>query len=191
MKANTYLPLFSGFYGSIWSEPNFDGEEDYYNIPEERCFEDFVDWKSYYNDIAKKYCEFVESSISDFVSNINFQSIESPKYYNFSNDSINCEIEFNKEAIESYIIKNSTAFTKYIKDRYTSRDGFISFYENDAVQWTEGWEEDSHKVGSMLDFICINEEIEEPYYLEDMHISMYYLPEIEEYYLNDDCDESN
>jgi hypothetical protein len=177
MKANTYLPLFSGFYGSIWSEPCFDMEDEYYNIPKDMSFDDFVDWKSYYNDIAKKYCDFVEGSLSDFVSRIDFQSIESPKYYNFSNDSINCEIEFNDSLVDQYIL-----------DNYTSRDGFISFYENDASNWLDGWKEDSHKVGSILDFICINEEIEEPYFFEDMHISQYYLPEIEEYYLNDDCE---
>lgn len=189
MKTKTYLPLFSGFYGSIWSEPCFDGEEEYYNIPKDMSFDDFVDWKSYYNDIAKKYCAYVESHLDEFVNEIKYEGIESPKYYNFSNDSINCEIDFNKEAIESYIIKNSTAFSKYIKDRYTSRDGFISFYENDALQWTEGWEEDWHKVGSILDFICINEEIEEPYFFEDMHISMYYTDDILIYAINDDCDE--
>lgn len=190
MKANTYLPLFSGFYGSIWSEPCFDGEEDYYNIPEDKCFEDFIDWNIYYQDIAKKYCDFVEGSLSDFVSSINFESIQSPRFYNFSNDSINCEIEFNDSLVDQYILDNYDEFSQYIRDKYTSRDGFISFYENDASQWLDGWKEDSHKVGSILNFICINEEIEEPYYFDDVHVSMYYLDEISNYQITDDCDES-
>ena len=190
MKANTYLPLFSGFYGSFWSEPCFDGEEDYYNIPEDKCFEDFIDWSSYYRDIAKKYCEYVEEVLSDFTSDIKFECIDSPNYYNFSNDSINCEIEFNDSLVDQYILDNYDEFSQYIRDKYTSRDGFISFYENDAPQWLDGWKEDSHKVGSILNFICINEEIEEPYYFDDLHISMYYTDEISQHHITDDCDES-
>jgi len=188
MKTSTYLPLFSGFYGSIWSEQDFCGEEDYYKIPEGMYFDDFVDWQSYYNAIAEKYCEYVEESLGDFVNEIKYEKVGSPRYYNCSNDWIECEIDFNRELIELYILDNFNEFEKYIQENYTSRDGFHSFYENDARQWTEGWESDQHKVGSVLNFICKNEGIEEPYYFDDLHISMYYTEDILPYYINDDCE---
>ena len=34
MKAQTFLPLFSGFYGSHWDSVDFYGEEEYFSLPE-------------------------------------------------------------------------------------------------------------------------------------------------------------
>lgn len=181
MKTKTYLPLFSGFYGSHWDEPDFYGEEEIFDIPNDTTYDDFVDWDAYHNHIAKEMCNEVECLLSDFVTNIEFESIRSPKYYNFENDSINCEIEFNDKAIEQYIQDNFSLFKDYIKLMYTSRDGFISSYSNDATEWLEDWKEDQHKVGSILEFICTNEGYEEPYDINDCHISLFYNQEIYQY----------
>lgn len=181
MKAQTYLPLFSGFYGSHWDEPDFYDELDLFKIPSDMTIDDFVDWEAYHNHIAKEMCSEVQSLLSDFVSDIKFEKIVSPKYYNFSNDSINCEIEFNDKAIEQYIQENFSLFKDYIKLMYTSRDGFISSYTNDATEWLEDWKEDQHKVGSILEFICTNEQFEEPWDISDSHISLFYEQEIYQY----------
>jgi hypothetical protein len=60
MKAKTFLPLFSGFYGSIWDDVDFYGEDEYYQLPEGKSFDDMVDWETYHETIARKMCEFVE-----------------------------------------------------------------------------------------------------------------------------------
>jgi hypothetical protein len=78
-----------------------------------------------------------------------------------------------------YLKANFEAFTKYIKERYTSRDGFISFHSNYAPDWLVDW--DGHKVGSILNFICLNEGFEEPNYFDDLHISFFYTDEINQY----------
>ena len=85
--------------------------------------------------------------------------------------------------VNKYLRDNFDAFSKYIKERYTSCDGFISYYSNDATEWAD-WSEDSHKCGSVLQFICDNEGIEEPYMFDDLHISMFYTNEIDKYYEN-------
>jgi hypothetical protein len=180
-KVSTFLPLFSGFYRSHWDEPSFDGEEDIYELPEGMYLEEFIDWNAYHEHIAKEMCCEVQYLLSDFVSDIEFECVSSPKYYNFENDAIHCEIDFNVKLIESYIDDNKDAFDKYIKDRYTSRDGFISYYENDGDQFLDGWHDDSHKVGSVLQFICENEGFEEPWDLNDTHISSFYTNEIYQY----------
>ncbi len=181
MKVKTFLPLFSGFYGSNWDDPCFDGEDEYFDLPEGTEFWEYVDWERYHHQIANKMCEEIGWLLSDFVNGIEFECISSPKYYNFENDAIHCDIDFNKKLIESYINANKDAFDNYIKDRYTSRDGFISHYENEGSQFLDGWQDDSHKVGSVLQFICENEGYEEPYYLDDCHISMFYKEEIYQY----------
>ena len=112
--------------------------------------------------------------MSDFIGSIKFESLQSPKYYNYESDSINVLIEPNKENISNYIYENKEEFCKYLKENYTSCDGFISSYTNDPEEWLEGWHEDSHKVGSVLQFICRNEDMEEPMYFDDLHISNFY-----------------
>jgi hypothetical protein len=180
-KVSTFLPLFSGFYGSHWDEPCFDGEDEHFELPDGMEFWEHVDWNKYHYHIAKEMCSEVKYLLSDFVNDITFERVASPKYYNFENDAIHCEIDFNRNLVESYINANKEAFDKYIKDRYTSRDGFISYYENDGSQFLDGWHDDSHKVGSVLQFICDNEGYEEPWDLSDCHVSMFYKDEIYQY----------
>ena len=179
MKAKTYLPLFSGFYGSHWDDVDFYGEEEIFDLPDGKYLWDFVDWEAYHEHIAKEMCKEVQYLLSDFVSQINFEKISSPKYYNFENDAIHCEITFNKTKVKKYLKDNYNEFSEYIKSRYTSRDGFISFHSNDPSDWMHDWDE--HKVGSILNFICENEGFEEPYYIDDSHISLFYNQEINNY----------
>lgn len=179
MKVKTYLPLFSGFYGSHWDDPCFDGEEDIYNLPEGMYFEEFIDWTKYHEHIAKEMCNEVQYLLSDFVSDIEFEKISSPRYYNFENDSIHCEITFNKTKVKQYIKDNFEEFSKYIKNNYSSRDGFISYHSNNANDWMHTWNE--HQVGSILQFICENEQMEEPWDLNDCHVSLFYNQQINQY----------
>lgn len=179
MKVQTYLPLFRGFYNSHWSEPSFYGEEDIFDLPKDKEFWEFVDWKRYYNHISKEMCYEVQSLLSDFVSDIEFERLVSPKYYNFSNDTIYCEITFDEDKVMQYIKDNYEKFSEYIRYAYTSRDGFISFHSNDPQDWMKDWDE--HKVGSILQFICENERFEEPWDIADSHVSLFYNEEIYQY----------
>lgn len=179
MKAQTYLPLFRGFYGSHWDEPDFYGEEEIFDIPEDKYFEDFVNWDEYHEHIAKEMCSEVQHLLSDFVSQINYEKVSSPKYYNFETDAIHCEITFNHKKVMNYLKENYEAFSKYIRDNYSSRDGFISYHSNDPSDWMHNWNE--HQVGSILQFICENEGYEEPYDIDDSHISLFYNKEIYQY----------
>ena len=185
MKAKTYLPLFSGFYGSVWDDVDFYGEDEYYQLPEGTYFEDMVDWETYHKTIARKMCEFVEDELRPFVSEITFDRISSPKYYNFENDAIYIDVEFDVETVENYLLANNNAFDDYLEERYTSRDGFTSFFSNSCKAWFGVWHEDNHMVGAVLDFILRNEDVEEPMYFDDLHVSLFYKDEISQYSINE------
>ena len=169
-KTKSYLPIFTGFYESIF-EPCEDSEIEHINeirldknlksINYDDC--DF-DYNDYYNRISIQLCEIVENELSDFINDIKFIKLDSPKYYNYTNDSIICIINPNKKSILNYIKNNFDLWSKYLKDNYTSYDGFISSYSNNSK--SNDWNEYNiingfHQLGSVLNFIAINEDITE------------------------------
>lgn len=178
-KVDTWLPIFSGYYHSI-----FDQSEDYVyreldmsddEIREcySEVFEAGVSMEffraefSWYLDFraAENACsEYIANGLvdlehADIIENVVYQKTVNPKYYNFSTDSINVEIEYNTEKLKKYISENKEAFKEYIKGKYTSYDGFISSYTNEADQWIEDINNDdlcSHSLGSVLQFVIVN-----------------------------------
>lgn len=182
MKIKTYLPVFPGFYGTIF-EPSEDSEIEYVNDERKKKglpkvdFDDMrFNYDEYRNDVAKKACNFLERELSDYVKSIKFDELRSPRFYNYSNDSINCIIEPKIKPIRKYLSDNSEAFDQYLKDQYTSYDGFISSYDNNRGDFMEGQPfAHRHKLGSILEFICQNEGInqESLYYgCDDCYLSV-------------------
>lgn len=157
----TYLPIFTGFYGSHFLEPYMDEEDEGKEI----------DWEAYMETLSKSFCDVVEDELSDFVSMIKFEKLVSPKYYNYANDSINVEIDLYQTKIDAYLKENEVEFTEYLKNNYTSCDGFISSYSSDIKDWSD-WSDHKHKAGSVLQFICDNEGITEDC-LNETEVSYY------------------
>ena len=173
----TYLPVFPGFYGTIF-EPNSHEESEVEHINEQReelklqpitwdaCK---FDYPAYRVDVAKKVCPYIEKELNDIFTSkiaVTYQDIHSPREYNFSNDSINVAIEIKtgfKTELIKYLLENNEAFTTYIKDRFTHRSGFYSFYSNNPVKWVTEYMEklatDKTVLGALLDFVCENEDI--------------------------------
>lgn len=162
----TWLPIFPGFYGT-WYEPNEQDEFDYINEQRELInlkplpFEAVkFNYDTYYNDVAKNACNYIESMLNKFVTSIKFESVNSPKEYNFSNDSVNIEVELNNKNIAQilyFLLNNKERFDKYIYENYTSCSGFISWFDNDANNWLNEFNkviEDKHQLGALLQFIC-------------------------------------
>lgn len=176
-KVETWLPVFSGFYGTIW-ETDGDEENELYEINQQRKEKgleavswDDVTWSydEYKDGVTKGITHHVEADLKTLgmVSSLTFQSLRSPREYNFHNDAIDVEIvltDKNKSIIKAYLKKNLEAFTSYIKDRYTSYDGFFSSYSNDVYSWLGDLDETlthSHKLGSVLNFVLLNENGED------------------------------
>lgn len=179
MKAQTFLPVFNGFYNTLFEDlidNVVDNQIEYYNEQNgtELSYDDFnFDFDSIMQEICKDAVSKIEEKLNEIGINcsIIYENLISPREYNFSNDSINIEINFKKfSQVIEILEQNFDSFAQYIKENYTSRDGFISSFSSYASDWIKDLREDAenetHKVGAVLDFIL--QEIEE-YKDEDLY----------------------
>lgn len=163
------FPLFEGFYNSYLdlSENIEVGEGEEF----EEQFDE-IDWKATNNNVSKFYLEYIKDRLKDFfneigIINLDFVKVDSPKYYNYSTDKLVCNIEVNKNKFITELQKyNFEVWEQFLKDNFTSYDGFISFYPNDPNEWTELIEEkfdtDNVIIEALLQFYLEqNEEFRE------------------------------
>ena len=175
-KLETTIP-FEGFYNSFISgdiENEIDSLTQYYsesyelNDNEEQLLSNSflsVNNNNFYNEICKDYTSFyidkLNERLKDFTLKGIYKCFISPKEYNFETDRIFIEIEEN-HCIEfiKYIIKNyKKELDKKIKERFTSRSGFISFYENNLQSWTNNYKEwDHNQIGICFELFYLEEE---------------------------------
>lgn len=190
-KYKTWLPVFPGFYGTIFES---DGESEMEYINEQRaekgleeitdCDVDFDD-KTYQNDIAEQCCSILEGELEKLklVSKITMEEVRSPREYNFANDSINIVVEMdakNRKAIKTYVYGHKKEFELYLKENYTSRSGFWSSYSDLFSEWEAEtgsfyrFDDPAHYLGAVLQFICDCEEItgETLYYLCEANLEV-------------------
>lgn len=191
-KVDTWLPVFSGFYGTMWeTDSDEESEIDYINetrkekgLPE--IGYDDIDWA--YDEYQKDAVEDITDSVGDklkeggYIKSFKLQKLNSPREYNFANDSIDVAFVLNarnKKAITAYLQAHKPAFAQYLYDHYTSRSGFYSFHSNDMYVWLqdlEGVLADDHKLGAVLNFILLNEDKDlELEIYEDLHGNGLYL----------------
>jgi hypothetical protein len=177
----TRLPIFNGFYNTIFSIDNLisDRIEDINQtrldnnltlIDSNKLFELIeVDNNEYQNDVAVECCNVIEHKLKELnlISSIKFNSVISPKEYNYINDRIDCTIELSQDNIiniKKYLELNSTWFSQYLHSEYSSRNGFMSFYPNTVTGWIELTNNftdysDYNTLYSVLDFICDTQNI--------------------------------
>tara|TARA_R110000772_G_scaffold74551_1_gene162301 strand:+ start:27 stop:602 length:576 start_codon:yes stop_codon:yes gene_type:complete len=165
----SYLPLFPGFYNTIFESHSEGYEIESYNEENDTDYNynDFTwHYDDYHNNMSQECCSGIEEILEEigFDIKVKFQKLVSPKFYNFTSDSINCEYEITQHEynkVIDYIKSNWSAFEKHIKETYSSRDGFISSHSNNAETWMNNIKSESHlehNFGSVLDFILENEE---------------------------------
>ena len=168
-QIESYLPLFPGFYGTIFQSDSEEYEVELYNEENGTDYDyDDFNWdnKEYEKDVSIQSCSGIEEILEElgFDIKVKFQKLVSPKYYNFTNDSINCEYEITQheyDKVIDYIKSNWLDFEEYIKRNYSSRDGFIPSHSYNAEVWMNNLKSESHlehNFGSVLDFILENKE---------------------------------
>lgn len=143
---NIELP-FAGFYESIHDSNidraiedgfnyNYETDEDKEITDEEgeATYMADVDWGA----IRHEYCKnFVEAFGNRFGLHLTFDELTSPQFYNFSTDRLFAKVpreEIDKIRKEVEAHKD---YPEYIRERFTSRDGFWSNYSADVG--TEEW----------------------------------------------------
>ena len=180
---NSTIP-FQGFYGSdidsfIDSHIEYEIEhikEEY--KPNESQLETIANGfmsnnvNSFYHNLSKEYAEefiFLLENEIGFKLNAYFESLESPKEYNFSTDRIFIELNESK-LIEfiNYIFKNhKEELEDLIKKHFTSQSGFVSFYPNSLEAWGNPIEWDYNQLGTcfeIFEYIANDIELNESIY---------------------------
>jgi hypothetical protein len=157
----TWAPLFPGFYGTIFEYDRESEDIEYYNEENdiELGYDDFdFDYSDYRNRICRAFVNRLEKEISELIPiKIEYQSISSPREYNFNNDSINVKVTVNLQNLIKLISDRKQAAVQYFKERYTSRSGFISYHSNKIYDWLNReyvMECPDHRIGALLDCLC-------------------------------------
>ena len=160
MKKLTTIP-FSGFYESLHDSALDDALNDIFRDDngienDELVYRawDSADWQTIYELYSKEYAENFAHEFG--IKTLEFESISSPREYNFSTDRIFCHIDY-AELCSLVKTFNMAEFSAFVRDRFTSRDGFISFYPEDLSEWgkIESW--DHNQCGTALEFYAIQE----------------------------------
>lgn len=145
MKTLVEIELpFTGFYETIHSANIDRALEDGFNYNHETQEEQEVPEAVYMADVDHKaieleYCEAYVNAFADmFELELSFEEMTSPKEYNFKTDRIFCKIPLAQMNKIRKQVEKHKKWPQYIKDNFTSYDGFWSNYDNDSNHddWT-------------------------------------------------------
>jgi hypothetical protein len=206
---STWCPCFPGFYNTILEAPtdafdllddlehtlkiydmgyslevadSIEGARPFFEALLRHLYNSFeFNFKNYEDSVMWNFVGIVENTLNDYNIPVNIDQCElySPQYYNFKNDSIWCDIDVDPADLLKYVKEHELEFADYIKDAYTSCDGFCSWYSSDFEDWitfleneladTEyrdrpyktddicGYPSTRHGIGAVLQFILLNE----------------------------------
>uniref|UniRef100_E6VL25 Uncharacterized protein n=1 Tax=Rhodopseudomonas palustris (strain DX-1) TaxID=652103 RepID=E6VL25_RHOPX len=175
-RISVNLP-FPGFYNSLYSSEIDDIEQqeaEYFSehrqaedgVPQELRVDqdkvteilfDVTDYSSAYLALAKTYAAAFDDVVSaelDLKLSLVWEEMTSPREYNFETDRIFCSMPLS---VAEELLRRSEAgeharLAEVIRERFTSRPGFSSFYSNDIADWLEkpleDW--DHNEVGTLL-----------------------------------------
>jgi hypothetical protein len=154
MKKLTTIP-FAGFY-STWHDYELDqalemmftdrasGTELNDRLHMEAF--DGIAWQGVHIQYAKAYCDaFAE----EFEIALTFESLQSPRFYNFETDRVFAEIDL-KEVRRLFKETPREIFDAVIEEEFTSRSGFISSYPNTLDEWPVIPEWDHNHIGALI-----------------------------------------
>lgn len=119
-------------------------------------------WDNFQNDKYKKRIqelssEFLDGKIDNdngIEITIKCKEIYSPKEYNFGTDEIVMDVTYSKMRILQVVKKDHENFNQFLKDNYTSYDGFMSFTSNNFDDWLVDFEENEiRSVGAVLTYL--------------------------------------
>lgn len=162
-KIESYLPVFPGFYGTILESDDYHEED---SIAEGKTWDDYEwDYDEYHQRVARASVDVVAEWLTPLGITVEFQKLVQPRQYNFGNDSVNVEFTLSDNSwseIIEYLMENEEEFREYIKNRYTSYDGFSSHYSNDSDVWLTDYIPNKYKpehiLGALVDFYLDLEE---------------------------------
>lgn len=154
-KQQLFIP-FSGFYCSMHDEAIdhefnsiFSDHATGCNINEH--LQSAANLKTDFIPVFEKYAEKYTSLFCHAVNldGISFAQLHMPREYNFQTDRILCNI--TQETIRRLVRQTAPEVLKKVcRERHTSRDGFISFYDPDYTTWGPVREWDNIQLESLF-----------------------------------------
>lgn len=155
MKHLTTIP-FSGFYESLHDGELDDTLRQMFSDRDTGCHVnenllyaamDKIDWRAVHTEYASEYCDCFAHWLE---LELTFDELQSPREYNFTTDRIFAYI--TTESLQKAFDRVDTpALRTLVREQFTSRDGFMSFYSGDLDDWPEnvlGW--DHNQIGALL-----------------------------------------
>jgi hypothetical protein len=152
------IPAFPGFYESELSseidrhiEQLFDYDASYCpEIPDD--FWQEVDYKKTHENVAKLWLEqylwWLENK-HDLKISMRWSEMISPREYNFTTDRIFAFVHLNDMA-KAFRVAGTEAVKEAAKARFTSYDGFASFYNPNIRSWGKLSTWDANQLGTIL-----------------------------------------
>ena len=161
--ANDTLQVFEGFYESNLLNSN---TEYYLNemLQDEEHPEEYeIDFQEYKQEVALLHVEKLNDycvlyNHDNIIKSIKLHSVDSPKYYNFETDRLVLSIDFNLTLLKKYIKDNKEDFKVFLKEKYTSYDGYISFIPNHYSDFMEQYNRNEDKnllINVMLEYFML------------------------------------
>ncbi|MDC7249496.1 MAG: hypothetical protein PQJ49_06245 [Sphaerochaetaceae bacterium] len=158
----SFLPVFTGFYNTIFEFDREVDEIDNYNMENDTdlSYDDFNwDYEDYEQRVSEACVDAIEHELTYLGIKAKFEKLVSPRFYNYTNDSVNVVYELEDDSMQKlidFIREHEMDFIQWIADRYTSRSGFSSFYSNDSEVWLTEYINDEDKLehcfGALLEF---------------------------------------
>lgn len=139
---NENMRIFEGYY-----ESNLYNSNTEYNLAE-ILETDVNNINLNFDEYQKQLNEYIAEQLHDvavtfnhdyIISDISYFSMVSPKYYNYDTDRLVFEIELNLKKLRLHISNNIKDFEYYLKDNYSSYDGYISFISNNIKDFTSDY----------------------------------------------------
>lgn len=159
---NWSTQIFQGFYESLL----WDSDAVYHLCecepePPAGYEYDMRDFSGYCEKIAKEAVELIWDAIPEedgIILDMKYTGLWSPSYYNFSTDRICADVKVDYDKLCAYCLdEHLDEFGEYLKDNFTSCDGFISFVDNNAHDFKKNLEEESEKYDQvMIEFYLLN-----------------------------------
>lgn len=155
MKYELLLVPFTGFYETKWGgllDSADEGEREHlfneYDISDDLLdsLSTTYEWnrqaeQEISNLYAQYYLDMMEDALGIKTKGEYIIKLDSPKYYNYRNDQLYVQVEFEMEHDElvKKLIECARPYwkelSKIIKENHTSYDGFISFMSNSIEEW--------------------------------------------------------
>lgn len=154
--------LFEGFYESNLF--NSDTELNLTSSLNDDCQQsvsyEIADFHGFCKAVSTVATSLLEPDSDEILSDFEFLELDSPCYYNYRTDRliISCMVDLPK--LRAYAFKTHLeSFKTYLKDNFTSYDGFISFVPNSPNEfksWSKLPENRQNAIDCLIEFYLLN-----------------------------------